>query len=478
MTEPTEKPLPPIMITITPEDFEDISKAMEALPESKKKELGNAIRNEELDCLTAADRDFVRVIASFAKITERQRDKKLIRDTFSIEGYDLDYLISEIAPKNGILNNITSYTINGREPAEPKPEQSQEGKEPQGQGQAQEQAQGQGQGQGQGQTAQEEQPELFPDLKPDPPPTFAVDYNETGIHRDKAYIATSKAAQVITRILNRETTPILVSRSGTKKRMEITVTIDQGNLPEEITLARPISFRDRIVEDAIGNLFDQGFSQITPAMVYRQINGLSDTRAVTPAAERKIDISIRRLASTWVQIDYTEQLRAMARDKGKIEKGVIQGNIINANNVYLQFADGTIKSGWKIKDMPKIFAYSKQVKQIATVPTALLNTSTVVQSTEENTAAKYYLLTQIERIKGTGNKRILFNSLFETIGDAAPLEKTDSARKIRSRRIESILKILDHFKEQGHIAGYSIVKLASKIEGVDIDLPDPPDKGK
>jgi len=470
MTEPTEKPLPPIMITITPEDFEDISKAMEALPESKKKELGNAIRNEELDCLSAADKDFVRVIASFAKITERQRDKKLIRDTFSIEGYDLDYLISEIAPKDGILNNITSYTINGREPAEQKPEQSQEGKEPQGQGQAQ------GQGQGQGQTAQEEQPELFPDLKPDPPPTFAVDYNETGIHRDKAYIATSKAAQVITRILNRETTPILVSRSGAKKRMEITVTIDQGNLPEEITLARPISFRDRIVEDAIGNLFDQGFSQITPAMVYRQMNGLSDTRAVNPAAERKIDNSIRRLASTWMQIDYTEQLRAIS--KNKLDKGLIQGHIISAKNVYLQFADGTIKSGWKIESAPMIYAYSKQVKQIATVPTALLNTSTVVKSTDEITAAKYYLLTQIERIKGTGNKRILFDSLFETIGDYAPLEKTANGYNIRSRRISSICTILDYFKEQGHIKGYSIVKLASKIEGVDIELPDPPDKGK
>ena len=470
MTEPTEKPLPPIMITITPEDFEDISKAMEALPESKKVELGNAIRNEELDCLSAADRDFVRVIASFAKITERQRDKKLIRDTFSINGCDLDYLISEIAPKNGILNNITSYTINGRETAKQNPEQSQEGKEPQGQGQPQAQEQAQGQ------TAQEEQPELFPDLKPDQPPTFAVDYNETGIHKDTAYIATSKAAQVITRILKDATMPIIVSKSGTKKTMKIMVTVNQDKLPKEITLAKPITFRDRIVEDAIGNLFDQGFSQITPAMVYRQMNGLSDTRAVTPAAERKIDISIRRLASTWMKIDYTEQLRAIS--KNKIAKGEVQGNVISAKNVYLQFADGTIKSGWKIESAPMIYAYSKEIKQIATIPTALLNTSTVVQSTEENTAARYYLLQQIERIRGTGNKRILFNSLFETIGDTAPLEKTANGYNIRSRRIASICTILDYFKEKGHIKGYSIVKLASKIEGVDIELPDPPEKGK
>ena len=464
MTEPTKRPLPPIKITITPEDFADISKAMKALPETKREVLGSAIRNREVDTLDAQDGDFIKIVASFAKLTDKQRDRNLILETFFIDYCDLDYLVSSVAPKDGI-HTVTSFKIIGREYEPPEP--SQEG--------TQEQTQGV---EAQGQTTKDEQPELFPDLKPDTPPTFAVDYNETGIHKDKAYIATSKAAQVITRIINNATLPIIVSRSGAKKTMQINVTVYNANLPEEITLAKPVSFKDRIVEDAIGNLFEQGFSQITPAMVYRQINGLSDTRAVTPAAERKIDNSIRRLASTWVQIDYTEQLRAIAKNKDKIEKGIIQGNIINANNVYLQFADGTIKSGWKIKDMPKIYAYSKEVKQIATIPTALLNTSTVVRSTDETTAARYYLLTQIERIKGTGNKRILFDSMFETIGDNAPMEKTESGRQIRSRRIAAIQTILDYFKEQGHIKGYTIVKLASKTEGVDIELPDPPEKEK
>lgn len=462
MNEPTEKPLPTIKITITPEDFKDISKAMESLPEDKREELGQAIRERAVNTLDAKDGDFIKIIASFAKLTDKPRDRKLIRDTFSIDTFDISYLVSEVAPKDGI-NTVTSFKIIGRE-FEP-PEPSQEG------------TQGNTAGE-QGQTARDEQPELFPDLKPDTPPTFAVDYNETGIHRDKAYIATSKAAQVITRIINRETTPILVSRSGAKKRMEITVTIDQGNLPEEITTARPLTYRDRIVEDAIGNLFDQGFSQITPAMVYRQMNGLSDTRAVNPAAERKIDNCIRRLASTWVQIDYTEQLRAIAKNKDKIEKGIVQGQIVSAKNVYLKFADGTVKSGWKVESSPMIYAYSKHVKQIATIPTALLNTTNVVRSTDEITAARYYLLTQIERIKGTGNKRILFDSLFETIGDTAPMERTANGYIIRSRRISAICTILDFFKEQGHIKGYAIVKLANKIEGVDIELPEPPEKEK
>jgi len=467
MTEPTEKTIPSIKITISPEDFEDISKAMKSLPETKREELGRAIREGEIEYLDTPDSDFIKIVASFAKLTDKQRDKKLIRDTFFLDNIDLNYLVSEVAPKDGI-NTVTSFKIIGREYEPPEP--SQEGTQEQTQGNTAE---------AQRQTTKDEQPELFPDLKPDTPPTFAVDYNETGIHRDKAYIATSKAAQVITRIINRETTPILVSRSGAKKRMEITVTIDQGNLPEEITLARPISYKDRIVEDAIGNLFDQGFSQITPAMVYRQINGLSDTRAVNPAAERKIDNCIRRLASTWVQIDYTEQLRAIAKNKDKmIEKGIVQGQIVSAKNVYLKFADGTVKSGWKVDSSPMIYAYSKHVKQIATIPTALLNTSTVVKSTDEITAARYYILTQIERIKGSGNKRILFDTMFETIGDNAPLEKTANGYIIRSRRIAAIRTILDYFKEQGHIKGYAIVKLASKIEGVDIELPEPPEKEK
>lgn len=449
MKENSPASLPPIKITITPDDFKDISDALKGLAEETRRKLGDAIRDQEINNLPAADIEFISIVAYFAKITDQARDKKLIKQTLYLDDPDIAYLIETAAPPDGIIQQITSYTITGNAPDQDKATGDTETtedtpttpKEP-------------------------EQGELFPDLKPDPPPTFTVDYDEKGTHSDKANISISKVSQKLTAIINRELTPILVSPRTAKKRILTNVTLSL-ELPEGVEIARPIIFYDRIVEDAIGNLFEQGFAKITPEMVYRQINGKTGAQQVPAPAAEKIDRSIRRLARTWIKIDFTEQLQALTKDP--LKKGEIQGNIINANNILLKFADGTIKSGWQIKDAPKIYNYSKMIRQIATIPTALLDTTQATRSTAEITAAKYYLITQIERIRRKpDNPKILFDSLFEAIGDTTALEN----RVIKKRRIDAITAILAHFKALQYITDFEITKeRTGKIDGVTITTP-------
>ena len=450
MEEKAPTQLPPIKITITPDDFKDISDALKSLAETDRQRIGDAIRDQDIETLTAADREFISVVAYFAKITAQRRDRDLIKKTLNLENEDLAYLIEKAAPPDGIIRHITSYTITGKAPEQAKPAETAPETETAKPADDQKQM---------------VQDELFPDLPPDRPPTFAVNYDEQRIHSDKANISISKVAQKITAVINKEITPIVVSPRTAKKQIVTKVTLSL-ELPQCVEIMHPITFYDRIVEDAIGNLFDQGFSKITPEMVYRQINGITGARKVSPTAAQKIDRSIRRLARTWITIDFTAQLQALTKDK--LEKGTIGDVILPAKNIYLRFADGTIKSGWQIKELPQIYKYSKIVKQIATIPTALLDTTQATRSTEEMIAARYYLIAQIERIKRKPeNAKILFDSLFEATGDEIALEN----REIRRRRIIAISALLEHFKRAQYIQDFKITKeKGGKVDGVTITV--------
>lgn len=454
MKENPPASLPPIKITITPDDFKDISDALKGLAEDDRRRLGDAIKDQEIKNLPAADIEFISIVAYFAKITTQQRDKKLIKQTLFLDDPDIAYLIATAAPPDGIIKQITSYTITGNAPETvkeaSKPAETVDAevittpaapKEP-------------------------EQGELFPDLKPDPPPTFTVDYDEKGIHSDKANIPISKVSQKLTTIIVDKIQPIIVSPRNAKKQILTNVTLSL-ELPEGVKVRHPITFYDRIVEDAIGNLFEQDFPKITPEMVYRQINGLSPDKPVSKTAAEKIDRSIRRLARTWIEIEYTEQAQKMLKEP--VKKAFIGDVILPAKNVYIQFANGTIKSGWLVKELPQIYNYSKTVKQIATIPTALLDTTQATRSTEEIIAARYYLIAQIERIRRKpDNPKILFDSLFEAIGDTTALEN----RVIKKRRIDAITAILEHFKALQYITNFEITKeRGGRIDGVIIAAP-------
>ena len=121
MEDQTPAKLPPIRITITPDDFKDISDALKSLAAADRKRLGDAIRDQDIQTLAAADVEFISVVAYFAKITTQRRDRDLIKKTLNLDDPDLAYLITTAAPPDGIIQHITSYTITGKDPEPAKP---------------------------------------------------------------------------------------------------------------------------------------------------------------------------------------------------------------------------------------------------------------------------------------------------------------------------------------------------------------------
>ena len=90
--------LPPIKITITPDDFRDISEALKKLADAERQRLGDAIRDQDIQTLTAPDFEFVSIVAYFAKITSQRRDRELIKKTLHLDDPDIAYLIETAAP--------------------------------------------------------------------------------------------------------------------------------------------------------------------------------------------------------------------------------------------------------------------------------------------------------------------------------------------------------------------------------------------
>lgn len=291
---------------------------------------------------------------------------------------------------------------------------------------------------------------------------LAVDMTQ-GTHSQNIRYAISKLAQEAPLLaIDRQPTTInVIPAKGKREAIGISVIVD---MPKEVTVNREITFFDRMVEDAIGNLADDGYIDangvmgITPEMVYRQINGLSDADNVSKAGVRRVNESMEKLAKTWCKIDCKEHLKAVG---GKMTMDLQDASfgriIIQGTQVYLKFKNGREVTGWKIQGRPLIYEYSKAIRQLATVDRRVL-TAGEISNTPEVMQMRYYLLQQIERIRKkpgiAGATDIKYDSIFTATGDALPMEKTGVGRKTRVTRIKAIKAILDSFKEAGHIAGW------------------------
>ena len=328
--------------------------------------------------------------------------------------------------------------------------------------------------------------DAFMDIQ-DKPERLLVEMTQ-GMHTPIIRYAISKLAQeapllAIDTQENQEKTRInVIPAKGKREAIEISVIM---TMPPEVTVNRQITLFDRMVEDAIGNLADDGYIDangvmaITPEMVYRQINGLSDAENVSKTGVMRVNESMEKLAKTWCKIDCTDHLKAVGQKMTMdLQDATFGRAIILGTQVYLKFKNGREMTGWKITGRPLIYEYSKAIKQIATVDRQVL-TAGAISNTPEVMLMRYYLLQQIERIRnkpGTpGKPDIIYDSIFTATGDTLPMEKTGMGRKTRMNRIKAIHTILNSFKKTKHIEDWREVGTGNRGQktGVEIDMKPP-----
>lgn len=297
---------------------------------------------------------------------------------------------------------------------------------------------------------------------------------------EKLKIAMSKPAQKAKQISEANgTAAIEVVRK--RPKVLVSVEIPQGML----TTYRRITQYERAVEDALGSLWAAGIWKVTPRTVYLTMNGIQDPNTfVMPECIQKVDNAIYRLSKTWGDIRFPKEVSELFKiDKAELKK--LEGNIVMADRVTLEYDNGQTAEGWLMSKRrpPLFFLCSQLMRQVRTIPSECMNVKYIASNGKERTrkntenfiAMKHYLVTQIKRIERKDEddiKRILLKSVIDEL-DLDPAKREENPRPMtraeKKRVVEDVTVILEHFKRTDLIAGYRIKKTGNEITGFDIE---------
>jgi hypothetical protein len=224
---------------------------------------------------------------------------------------------------------------------------------------------------------------------------------------------------------------------------------------------------DREVYDGVVTLYMSGNDIVTPAMVYRAMNGLTETEYIKTQALETVKKSLDKSRYMQITIDYTEEAKLYNK---KIEKTLYEGYLLAAEKITVKI-NGYEHEAYKLLRKPILYEYAQISGQIITVPNKLLQTKDAIRSTDEVIVIRGYLLRQIEWIKNDKterNENITYKNIYEELEISRKIldEKSyeNKTGKIRSH----VKAILDEWKEKKYIQGYKEYKEGNTLIGVTI----------
>jgi len=216
---------------------------------------------------------------------------------------------------------------------------------------------------------------------------------------------------------------------------------------------------DRAIHNAVCSLYVAGNEVITPAMVYRAVNGMSETEKVSPQALEAVANSIDKSRFMRLRVDFREEAKARGIE---LDRAEIDANLLEARRVIIK-SGGKEIDGYKIFTTPALYEYSQHTMQILSVPSELLDTKEATRNTEEMIAIREYLIRRIEVMKHdkTMSNRILYDTIFEEVGIAP--------NKVQKGRMRGyITSVLDLWKEKEYIEDYKEYKAGNSVKGIEL----------
>ena len=292
----------------------------------------------------------------------------------------------------------------------------------------------------------------------------------TSILPQKHVMPNNKLANNLTSLKNSDlidAEPFSLVVSG-RGKAEVTTCCILSYGGDSVTLSsrQPFTEYDRNVADAVTSLYEYGDPShiITPATVYRAM--VHQTNRETPSAQTlgAVTRSLDKMRFVRVQIDCTDEL---TRRKAKLDGAQITGGKIDAYLLALEkievMASGKKVTAYKIIKAPVLYDYARLTNQVLTVPAKLLDVPNQSNS-EQRIAIKGYLLRRIKVMQGRTpqSKRILFVKVFEAAG------KLDATKTEKRRIREYTAAVLDYWKAERFIKGYTIAKDGKSVIGIDI----------
>lgn len=247
-----------------------------------------------------------------------------------------------------------------------------------------------------------------------------------------------------------------------------------------------ITAYDRRVYNAVSTLYLNGRKTVSIAEIYAVMTGY--IRANPPKTTRDtIEQSLRKLSSINVFIDLTNEMNAnMIKDKeplikagilsdnnDKMKKVSLEDKMIHIKIGTLESESGKVFKSIQIINEPTLLTYNRAKKTLISIPMnyiGLTNSNT----TERTIAFQDYLLLRIINYKNGKMKenKILYDTIYKESGIDKPSTKKDETdRKGVKRDRETILKMMDEWKQNGLISNYYEFKSNKTIKGLVFEIP-------
>lgn len=254
---------------------------------------------------------------------------------------------------------------------------------------------------------------------------------------------------------------ILHDKKGNEIINKVHLQINDPSDPN-INTNKTLKKYDISVQNAVISLWAVGNRVITPPQIAK---AMGIERPGKPQID-KIQESMKNLITTWVYIDYTQEVRSRGK-VGEDEKFIMTGAAVAADVALVLSSNGARVMGYVLLRAPIMYAYGQANKQLLSYPQELLEKLSKAGSlTATNVVLRDTLMQRIARMKYDENRRGK-NKMSRNINfypDPDPKRKRDGFlteagidikdRDARSRAVKYVLKCLDILKAEGYIKDY------------------------
>lgn len=263
-------------------------------------------------------------------------------------------------------------------------------------------------------------------------------------------------------------------------KKNIFVTVDLTTDENLSVTNQNITQYDMAVMDSVYTLLVNGTSSFTPEMIVRIMSGNFE-QDVTPQKAGSVTKSLNKLSLIRISIDCTDELR-MRKQIGNNKTAQLTSYLMPIREITIRSANHqTEMKGFQLIEKPVLYTYAENIKQIMSVPTALLETKNKISNTDDVIIIKRALIKRIEIMKS--NKNLINSNIINyerydsKTGDTKGFFQTlgfnknnySNWKKKKSRLHNTITSILDIFVQDNYILGYTVITEGKqKINGIQI----------
>lgn len=257
--------------------------------------------------------------------------------------------------------------------------------------------------------------------------------------------------------------------------------VDQGIF--EIRGANKITAYDRRVYNAVSTLFFNGRNTVSLNEIYSVMTGYKRTNPTKNQLEA-IERCLKKLSSVNVFIDITDEINSkiiedkqplidagiLKDSKDKIKRATIEDKMIHIKVGTLESEKGKVFKSIQIVGEPTLLTYNRAKKTLITIPMEYIGLANT-NATEKTIAFQDYLLMRIMSYKNgkLRENKVLYDTLYRDSGADKPEDKSNLKRDR-----QTIIKMMEEWKEAGLITSYQEFKKGASIVGIVFEVEENP----